>query len=137
MDPKRVELLADRIREKEQSNRSNASIKKHLDAARAKLEYLQAARHKLKKDLAVCTEERDDALREVERLKARQAFRPITACDLHETLIDQLQTERAFLLQALEEVVAELTDDTDGGINVAADKARESLCVLQRLDKAS
>jgi len=137
MDPKRVEMLADCIREKQESNRPNRAIKKHLDAARAKLEYLQAARHKFKKDLAERTEERDEALREVERLKARQAFRPITACDVHETLIDQLQTERAFLLQALEEVVAELADDADGSINVVADMARESLNVLQRLDKAS
>jgi len=135
MDPKRVDMLAEHIRDNEQSNRKNAAIKKHLDAARGKLEYLQAARHKLKKDLAECAAERDDALREVERLKARQAFRPITACDLHETLIDQLQTERAFLLQALDEVVAEL--GTDDHVNVAADRARESLGVLQRLDKAS
>lgn len=130
-------MLADRIREKEKSNRNNASIKKHLDAAREKLDHLQASRRTLKNDLAQRTAERDEALREVERLKARQAFRPITACDVHETLIDQLQTERAFLLQALEEVVVELTEESGVGVNTAADKARQSLDVLQRLDKAS
>lgn len=130
-------MLAERIRDNERSNHRDLSIKRHLDAARGKLEYLQAARHKLKKELAECAGERDTALREVERLKARQVFHPITACDVHETLIDQLQTERAFLLQALEEVVAELAADADAVVSVAADKARESLGVLQRLDKAS
>lgn len=137
MDPKRVEQLAASIRGHEKHGLNRAGVKKHLDAARAKLEHLHAVRHKLKKELAERTVERDAALRDVERLKARQTFRPITACDIHETLIDQLQTERAFLLQALEEVVAELAADSGDDANPAATMARESLDMLQRLDKAS
>jgi len=137
MDPNRVEMLARRIREKAAPTRPDPAIKKHLDAARAKLEYLQAVRHKLKKDLAEVAAERDAAQRELQRVKARRGPGAITPCDLHETVIDQLQTERAFLLQALEDVLMDLTDDTDNRLGIATDRARESLLVLQRLDKAS
>lgn len=130
-------MLADRLREKNESDRRAAAIKRHLDAARAKLETLQAARHKLKKDLAKVTEERDVAVLELERLKSDQSRRSVTPCDLHERRIAQLRTERAFLLQALEDILSELTADTDERLDLATVRARESLEVLQRLDKAS
>jgi chromosome segregation ATPase len=135
MDPKRVELLADRIREKQKATSGANNVRKHLDAARAKLETLQAARQDLKRDLALCLEERDAARRDVARLQSRQKPHVVTACDVHEALIDKLQKERAFLLQALEEVVGELTADGDSDIGVTADRARESLYFLQRLDR--
>ena len=137
MDPKRVELLAERVRAAQESKRPHPAIKKHLDAARAKLEYLKASRHQLKKDLDQVTAERDEALRELQHLKTRRGPRAITPCDLHETVIDQLQTERAFLLQSLEDVLDDLTNDTADRVDLATDRARESLDVLQRLDKAS
>lgn len=130
-------MLADRIREKQESPRPNPAVKKHIDAAFAKLEYLQAVRHKMKKDLARVTSERDEAQYELQRLKSRQGPRAITPCDLHETVIDQLQTERAFLLQALEDVLMDLTAASDDRLDIATDRARDSLDVLQRLDKAS
>jgi hypothetical protein len=136
MDPRRVEMLADRIREAEKPSGRSLKFKQHLDAARAKLEHLQAVRHQMKKDLACVSEERDDAVRELQRLRARMGPRAITPCDLHETVIDQLQTERAFLLQALENVLTDLTADVSDSIGIAAERARDSLDVLQRLDKA-
>ena len=63
-------------------------------------------------------------------------MRLVTACDVHDVLIDKLQTERAFLLQALEEVVGELTAERDGDIGDTADRARESLNFMQKLDRA-
>ena len=136
MDPKRVELLANRIREQHEATSGAANVKKHLDAARAKLETLQSARQELKRDLARCAEERDAALRDVARLQSGQKVRLVTACDVHDALIDKLQTERAFLLQALEEVVGELTADRDSDIGETADRARDSLNFMQRLDRA-
>ena len=137
MDPKRVELLAARIREQHADKDRNALIKRHLDAARGKLQYLQAVRHKMKQDLDRVIAERDDATRELQRLKSRRGPRAITPCDLHETVIDQLQAERAYLLQSLEDILEDLTADADNCVDLATDRARESLDVLYRLDKAS
>jgi len=134
VDPKRVELLANRIREQRETKSGAANVKKHLDAARVKLETLQTARQELKQDLARCTEERDAALRDVARLQSAQKVRLVTPCDVHEALIEKLRTERTFLLQALEEVVDELTADGDSDIGVTANRARESLQCMQRLD---
>lgn len=136
MDPRRVEMLADRIRESKKPSGDTLKFKKHLDAAREKLEYLQALRRQLQKNLARVSGERDDALRELQRLRARMGPRAITPCDVHETVIDQLQTERAFLLQALENVLMDLTEDGSGSVDIATERARDSLDVLQRLDKA-
>ena len=137
MDPKRVELLANRIREQQKPGRDALRFKKHLDAARAKLEALSAMRQKMKSEIARVTEERDDALRELQRLRSRVGPRAITPCDLHESMIDQLQTERAFLLQALENVLSDLSADADDSVGIATERARDSLDVLLRLDKAS
>jgi seryl-tRNA synthetase len=129
-------MLADRIRESKKPSADTLKFKKHLDAAREKLEYLQALRRQLQKDLARVSGERDDALRELQHLRARMGPRAITPCDVHETVIDQLQTERAFLLQALENVLMDLTGDGSGSVDIATERARDSLDVLQRLDKA-
>jgi len=136
MDPKRVEMLADRIREAEKPKNNSLRFKKHLDAAYAKLEYLQAVRHQMKKELARVSVERDEALHELQHLRSRMGPRAITPCDLHETVIDQLQTERAVLLQAMENVLMDLTADVSDSIGIATERAYDSLDVLQRLDKA-
>lgn len=136
MDPKRVEMLATRIREAQKPTGDSLRFKKHLDAAREKLEFLQGVRRTMKQDLARVSEERDEALRELQNLRSRMGPRAITPCDLHETVIDQLQTERAFLLQALENVLTDLSADTNHSIDAATERARDSLVVLQRLERA-
>jgi len=136
MDPRRVEMLANRIRETNKPKGDSLRFKKHLDAARAKLEVLQGVRRTMKKDLERVSEERDEALRELQNLRSRMGPRAITPCDLHETVIDQLQTERAFLLQALENVLTDLAADTDHPIDAATERASDSLDVLRRLDRA-
>ncbi len=137
MDPRRVEMLADRLREQNASSPNYTAVKRHLDAARAKLESLQATRRQLKADLVRVTEERDAAVNDLERLRSHRSRPPITPCDLHERRIAQLKTERAYLVQALEDLLSDLTIDAEERLGPATLRARESLELLQRLDKAS
>lgn len=88
MNSKQVEMFAE-------SGRDALKIKKHLDAARAKLEYLRAVRHQLKQELEHAIRERDEARYEVERLKSNGAT--------------QRESERESLLQSLQEMVTELS----------------------------
>jgi predicted nuclease with TOPRIM domain len=99
MSSKQVEMFAD-------SGREASKIKKHLDAARAKLEYLRAVRHQLKQELARALSERDEARLEIERLKSRDASRLESD---RESRAEALRTERESLLRSLQEMVAELS----------------------------
>ena len=69
MHPKQVGLLAERMREQSSGLPDNAKLNTHLEDAHAKLIELQAVRRHMKAKLGRCIEERDDALREVERLR--------------------------------------------------------------------
>ena len=80
MLPKRVEQLADRIREHRRTSVNSAKAIMHIEAAHTKLIQLQAVRRYMKEELARCIAERDNALREVEHLR-----------DLHE--LERLRDE--------------------------------------------
>lgn len=117
MSSKQVEMFA--------NSRSEAmKIKKHLDAARAKLEYLRAVRHQLKQELEHAIKERDEARGEVERLKSRNAGRPESD---QGSRVDVLRAERESLLQSLQDMVTELSAAPVvvdiGGDGVAAETA--------------
>lgn len=78
MHPKKVEQLAERIRENRESSSETSTMNQHLEAAHAKLVELQAVRRHMSARLERCIEQRDNALREVDRLrgeleKTRQA----------------------------------------------------------------
>ena len=68
MHPKRVEQLAARIREHRRTSVNRTKAITHLEAAHTKLVQLQTIRRHMKTELARCIDERDNALREVERL---------------------------------------------------------------------
>ena len=70
MHPKKVEQLAERIRENLEKQPDTTNLNVHLEAAHAKLTELQAVRRHMKDKLARCIEQRDKALREVDRLRA-------------------------------------------------------------------
>ena len=69
MLPKRVEQLTERIRQHRRTSVNSAKAIMHIEAARAKLIQLQAVRRHMKSELARCIDERDNALRQVERLR--------------------------------------------------------------------
>ena len=71
MHPKRVEQLAKRIRENRGILSDRPKGIEHLEAAHTKLVELQAVRQHLKAKLARCIEQRDNALREVDQLRAK------------------------------------------------------------------
>ncbi len=69
MHPKRVEQLAERIREHRRTSVNSANAVMHIKAAHTKLIQLQAVRRHMKAELARCIDERDNALRKIERLR--------------------------------------------------------------------
>lgn len=66
---KRVEQLVDRFRGHRNNSVDSANAIMHIKAAHAKLIQLQAIRSRMKSGLARCIDERDNALRELERLR--------------------------------------------------------------------
>lgn len=70
MHPKKVERLAERIREDQEFSSNSTKLNEHVVAAHAKLVELLAVRQHMKAQLLRCVEERDNALREVDRLRA-------------------------------------------------------------------
>lgn len=69
MLPKRVEQLADRIRGIRKASVNSANAIMHIKAAHSKLIQLQVVRRSMKAEMARCIAERDNALRELERLR--------------------------------------------------------------------
>lgn len=67
MSTKRIEFLADHRAGRQDLSPSLRALR-HLDAARAKLESLQATRRQLKLDIERCVGERDAALAQVDEL---------------------------------------------------------------------
>jgi uncharacterized coiled-coil DUF342 family protein len=70
MHPKQVERLAERIRENHEISSNRTKLNKHVVEAHAKLVELLAVRRHLTAQLVRCVEERDNALCEVEHLRA-------------------------------------------------------------------
>jgi hypothetical protein len=70
MHPKQAERLAERVRENHEISSNNTKLNEHVVAAHAKLVELLAVRQHMKAQLLRCVEERDNALREVEHLRA-------------------------------------------------------------------
>jgi hypothetical protein len=70
MHPKQVERLAERIRENHEISSNRTKLNQHVVEAHAKLVELLAVRRHLKAQLVRCVEERDNAAREVEHLRA-------------------------------------------------------------------
>lgn len=71
MHPKKVEQLAERIRENLDVAADDEKPNAHLAAAHEKLVELQAVRQHMKTKLARCIEQRDEALRKVDQLRAK------------------------------------------------------------------
>ena len=70
MHPKKVEQLADRIREHRELSSKSATPSQHLEAAHLKLVELEAVRRHMKAKMARCIQQRDKALLEVDQLRA-------------------------------------------------------------------
>lgn len=70
MHPKKVEQLAERIRENSGIAANKAEMNQHIEAAHRKLVELQAVRRHMKAKLTRCIEQRDKALLKVDQLRA-------------------------------------------------------------------
>ncbi|MDH3511046.1 MAG: hypothetical protein OER85_09380 [Gammaproteobacteria bacterium] len=106
----KVEVLTDRIGKVGRVPTPLRAVR-HVDAARKKLEKLQAWRQELKAELTQCIGERDAAVREVERLKSErdarlaELGRATERLDAQEALIAEFRDERARLLEKYEPAV--------------------------------
>jgi GTP1/Obg family GTP-binding protein len=131
MDPNRVEQLANRIREHRESTVNVSNAIGHLEAAHAKLMQLQAGRRELKAELERCVEERDNALREVDRLNDEQKSKAVVVYEVQDAIITRLKREHALVVEALKEILATLTADAGGRGGDAAELARDALETLK------
>jgi len=131
MDPNRVEQIANRIREQRKSAVNVSNAIEHLEAAHAKLMKLQAGRRELKAELALSVEERDNALREIDRLNDEQKSKAAIVYEVQDTIIARLRDERALVVEALKEILATLMADADGKDSDVAELARDALETLK------
>jgi hypothetical protein len=106
----KVEVLTDRIGKVGRVPTPLRAVR-HVDAARKKLEKLQAWRRELKAELTQCIGERDAAVREIERLKSErdaglaELGRAAERLDAQEAVIAEFRDERARLLEKYEPAV--------------------------------
>jgi len=92
---------------------------------------LQAGRRELKAELALSVEERDNALREIDRLNDEQKSKAAIVYEVQDTIIARLRDERALVVEALKEILATLMADADGKDSDVAELARDALETLK------